>query len=46
MTEPSKDPMMQAVTTLIAFVRAFRLPFNPEGLCVRADDAGSGGMQA
>jgi hypothetical protein len=36
MTEPSEESMMRAVTALTPFVRAFRLPVNPEELDVMA----------
>jgi hypothetical protein len=36
MTEPSEESMMRAVTALTPFVRAFRLPVNPEDLDVMA----------
>jgi hypothetical protein len=36
MSEPSDDSMMRAVTALVPFVRAFRLPLNPEELEVMA----------
>jgi hypothetical protein len=36
MAEPSRESMLRAETALVPFVRAFRLPVNPEDLEVMA----------